>query len=99
MCPNCVTPWKCNGPHIPEPETGCENSPNGEHLCAYCDQYIRARPDTAALDEGFIRCPLCGDAEHTEDVVAGVCLTCADAITFAQHNRRSRIIVLETSND
>lgn len=19
MCPNCVTPWKCNGPHIPEP--------------------------------------------------------------------------------
>jgi hypothetical protein len=18
MCPNCVTPWKCNGPHIPE---------------------------------------------------------------------------------
>ena len=19
MCPNCLTPWKCNGPHIPEP--------------------------------------------------------------------------------
>lgn len=18
LCPNCVTPWKCNGPHIPE---------------------------------------------------------------------------------
>lgn len=18
MCPNCVTPWKCNGPHVPE---------------------------------------------------------------------------------
>jgi len=18
MCPNCVTPWKCNGPHIEE---------------------------------------------------------------------------------
>lgn len=18
MCPNCVTPWKCNGPHIPQ---------------------------------------------------------------------------------
>jgi hypothetical protein len=18
MCPNCVTPWKCNGPHIPK---------------------------------------------------------------------------------
>ena len=20
MCPNCVTPWKCNGPHIEETE-------------------------------------------------------------------------------
>lgn len=20
LCPNCVTPWKCNGPHIPDPE-------------------------------------------------------------------------------
>ena len=20
MCPNCVTPWKCNGPHLPNPE-------------------------------------------------------------------------------
>ncbi len=19
MCPNCVTPWKCNGPHLPDP--------------------------------------------------------------------------------
>lgn len=19
MCPNCVTPWKCNGPHLVEP--------------------------------------------------------------------------------
>ncbi len=18
MCPNCVTPWKCNGPHVPD---------------------------------------------------------------------------------
>ena len=21
LCPNCVTPWKCNGPHIPDPTT------------------------------------------------------------------------------
>lgn len=21
MCPNCVTPWKCNGPHIPGSDT------------------------------------------------------------------------------
>lgn len=24
MCPNCVTPWKCNGPHIPEPSCASE---------------------------------------------------------------------------
>ena len=22
MCPNCVTPWKCNGPHIASEPTG-----------------------------------------------------------------------------
>jgi hypothetical protein len=22
MCPNCVTPWKCNGPHIPQDQSG-----------------------------------------------------------------------------
>lgn len=21
MCPNCLTPWKCNGPHIPQVQT------------------------------------------------------------------------------
>lgn len=20
LCPNCQTPWKCNGPHIPDPD-------------------------------------------------------------------------------
>lgn len=25
MCPNCVTPWKCNGPHI----RPCRNAPVG----------------------------------------------------------------------
>lgn len=38
MCPNCVTPWKCNGPHIPEvphaededdkPDIGFSDEPN-----------------------------------------------------------------------
>lgn len=49
-------------------------------------------------EASLFRCPLCGDPERKEDEVAGVCLTCADAITFAQHNKRSRVIVLtETS--
>ena len=21
MCPNCITPWKCNGPHVLGPDT------------------------------------------------------------------------------
>lgn len=25
MCPNCVTPWKCNGPHL----NPCRNAPGG----------------------------------------------------------------------
>jgi hypothetical protein len=24
MCPNCVTPWKCNGPHVPSDTEGGE---------------------------------------------------------------------------
>ena len=40
----------------------------------------------------FVRCPLCGDPERTEDIVGGVCLTCADAITFAQHARRASVV-------
>jgi hypothetical protein len=22
MCPNCITPWRCNGPHIPRKHWG-----------------------------------------------------------------------------
>lgn len=34
MCPNCVTPWKCNGPHIP-----CRGAPGGSpQLQRYLDQ-------------------------------------------------------------
>ena len=22
LCPNCITPWKCNGPHIPRKHWG-----------------------------------------------------------------------------
>lgn len=24
MCPNCVTPWKCNGPHLSPGEAGSD---------------------------------------------------------------------------
>jgi len=41
MCPNCVTPWKCNGPHIPEPyihHTGCCPSWPCECECDVCTE-------------------------------------------------------------
>lgn len=28
MCPNCVTPWKCNGPHLPHLKP-CRGAPSG----------------------------------------------------------------------
>jgi hypothetical protein len=49
----------------------------------------------AEANYNFFRCPLCDELERTEDKVAGVCLTCSDAITFEHNNRRSRIIMLE----
>lgn len=42
---------------------------------------------------GFTRCPLCHEAERYEDIVGGVCLTCADGIAFSQNARRASIVV------
>lgn len=36
MCPNCVTPWKCNGPHHPRP---CRGAPGGS---PQLDEYLRS---------------------------------------------------------
>jgi hypothetical protein len=32
LCPNCVTPWKCNGPHIPEPAQRDERAEYERHM-------------------------------------------------------------------
>lgn len=36
MCPNCVTPWKCNGPHLQKP---CMGAPGGS---PELESYIRS---------------------------------------------------------
>jgi hypothetical protein len=36
MCPNCVTPWKCNGPHLNRP---CRGAPGGS---PQLDEYLRS---------------------------------------------------------
>jgi len=36
MCPNCLTPWKCNGPHINEPDMeGYESAMSEEYFRGY----------------------------------------------------------------
>lgn len=34
LCPNCVTPWKCNGPHIPEGGDAAAATPGRAALSA-----------------------------------------------------------------
>lgn len=66
MCPNCVTPWKCNGPHISNPRPGESDSEyesrcieKAEHQHVQC----RAQPQGGCHGEcphgevGF--CPAC----------------------------------------
>ena len=36
LCPNCCTPWKCNGPHIPEPAP----QPSAEPVAPKCGAII-----------------------------------------------------------
>lgn len=31
LCPNCQTPWKCNGPHIPDPDYDDSRDVFGAH--------------------------------------------------------------------
>ena len=56
MCPNCVTPWKCNGPHEPTYATGGPVTgswaPANETGCEYVyDDDWATDPYTTALTE------------------------------------------------
>ena len=66
ICPNCVTPWKCNGPHITgkQPESAepvgkcgkrCEIDLIGNRGCDYPN--CMPKPPTAA-DDGMVRVPV-----------------------------------------
>lgn len=51
MCPNCVTPWKCNGPHITEGANMTaltESRAECERLRVQCQEEIRLRSVAAA---------------------------------------------------
>lgn len=66
MCPNCVTPWKCNGPHVPPRSATPEprlrglpgNDADGHPICACSCGCENRRP--AHWD----RCIECTDHRH-----------------------------------
>ena len=47
----------------------------------------------SAPSDPWVRCPLCADMEHVDDMVGGVCLACSDAITMAHNERRANVRV------
>lgn len=56
MCPNCVTPWKCNGPHVPKPSDTWEFEVSGNPPTLNSSYKI--------VDIGP-RCRLCGRGKST----------------------------------
>ena len=40
MCPNCVTPWKCNGPHISTDPDEHDPEPLYVPICEICGRDI-----------------------------------------------------------
>lgn len=42
--------------------------------------------------EPSLKCKVCGGMERREDIINGVCLVCAEAITFSLNARRARIV-------
>lgn len=42
MCPNCVTPWKCNGPHVPA-DPSYPTDPDGGLARLAADEWVDAR--------------------------------------------------------
>jgi hypothetical protein len=48
LCPNCLTPWKCNGPHIPEPSVDRANRERARYLALVCFGLLLALVAAAA---------------------------------------------------
>lgn len=50
-CPNCITPWKCNGPHLEKSWDGLYNSGDGYFLFSQSLQKYRFIPYEKEYDE------------------------------------------------
>ncbi len=61
-------------------------------VIAWKSFYDAHQPDPHT-PSGFVVCPLCHKPERDEDMVTGVCLSCADAIAWGQNARRGAVNV------
>lgn len=50
-CPNCLTPWKCNGPHLEKSWDGLYNSSDGYFLFSRVLQKYQFIPYEKEYDE------------------------------------------------
>jgi hypothetical protein len=50
-CPNCITPWKCNGPHLEKSWDGLYNSGDGYFLFSQSLQKYHFIPYEKEYDE------------------------------------------------
>jgi len=57
MCPNCLTPWPCNGPHISE-EIVTE-----EFECPCCKDWFTPCDDVTHTNELHM-CAFCATGQH-----------------------------------
>jgi hypothetical protein len=64
MCPNCVTPWKCNGPHLDAAPQASSNLPAGtreDGADTEGDRSQGAKPGTPGPADAAPLCPACED--------------------------------------
>jgi hypothetical protein len=60
MCPNCVTPWKCNGPHIPE---YAKYATEEEIECPCCKDWFSLCDDPNHTNS-LLMCAFCALGQH-----------------------------------
>lgn len=54
ICPNCVTPWKCNGPHLDKRWEGLYNSSDGYFMMSKITNKYQFIPHEKEYDEDHL---------------------------------------------
>ena len=90
MCPNCVTPWKCNGPHIEQPAPDVQSwGVDPRCLCTYMDgkRYFaigcRAHEEPAPDADRCTGASDCGAPLHVHGCYADMTGPCDDPADHA----------------